>query len=79
MKCTATIKFGDDYGDNSSTFHCQLEEGHEGQHQEIGDMGWEKYKMPYNLMWDGNDSELELTYDQEADQGDFSEDCLPEG
>lgn len=63
--CSATIKFGDDYGDNSSTFHCQLEEGHEGLHQEKGDMGWDKYKMPYTLTWEGTDKELENSYGED--------------
>ena len=35
-KCKATISFGDDYQDNECTFHCQLEEGHEGPHKEEG-------------------------------------------
>ncbi|MFA5132610.1 MAG: hypothetical protein WC444_04810 [Candidatus Paceibacterota bacterium] len=35
MKCSATLRLGDDYGDNTSTFRCQLEEGHQGPHQEV--------------------------------------------
>jgi len=59
MKCNATIEFGDDYGDNHCTFHCQLEDGHEGPHQEIGDMGNDKYRMPYTLAWQGSNEELD--------------------
>jgi hypothetical protein len=33
--CGATLDVGDDYGDNSSTFHCQLPYEHEGKHQAI--------------------------------------------
>lgn len=32
--CNALLEIGDDYGDNSSGMHCQLEKGHEGLHQE---------------------------------------------
>ena len=47
MKCKSTIEFGDDFGDNSFTFHCQKEEGHNGEHKEEGDM----YGQPYILKW----------------------------
>lgn len=33
-QCNARLIIGDDYGDNSSTFRCQLEPGHEGMHEE---------------------------------------------
>ena len=46
-KCKSTIEFGDDFGDNSTTFHCQLESGHNGDHVEKGDM----YGVPYELKW----------------------------
>ena len=65
MKCEATIEFGDDFGDNHCTFHCQLENGHEGPHKEIGDMGVVKYRMPYTLTWEGNHLELEKTWETE--------------
>lgn len=58
-KCKATIVFGDDFGDNVSTFHCQLEVGHEGCHREIGDMGYGVIPMPYTLTWEGSDEELD--------------------
>ena len=34
--CGATISFGDDYGDNFSTFRCDVGKGHAGFHQEGG-------------------------------------------
>jgi len=65
-KCKATIVFGDDYGDNTSTFHCQLEAGHEGSHKETGDMGYGAIKMPYTLTWEGSDEELERAFEEKA-------------
>ena len=63
-RCQAVIRFGDDYGDNCSTFHCQREAGHEGKHREVGDMGYGVSPIPYTLEWDGDsgpeDSEEEL-------------------
>ena len=50
-RCGATLEFGDDYGDNSSTFRCQLPEDHEGRHVEAGNMYG---KCPYRLEWDGD-------------------------
>jgi hypothetical protein len=50
-KCNAVIKFGDDYGDNDCTFHCELEEGHEGKHLETGTV---RGTIPYSLTWEGN-------------------------
>lgn len=53
--CNATIRFGDDYGDNSTTFHCQLEDNHAGKHVEHGNMGDDdKNPIPYTLEWEGN-------------------------
>lgn len=46
-KCKSTMEFGDDLGDNSCTFHCQLESGHEGRHKESGVL----YKRPYSVEW----------------------------
>ena len=45
--CNATIEFGDDFGDNTTTFHCNLPYGHSGEHKEIGDM----YGKRYELKW----------------------------
>jgi hypothetical protein len=56
-KCNATIAFGDDLGENSSTFHCQLEKGHNGQHKEIGNMGYGGKDIPYTLEWFGDRGE----------------------
>jgi hypothetical protein len=50
-KCNAIIMFGDDYGDNESTFHCELEAGHDGKHSETGVV---REKMSYTLTWEGN-------------------------
>ena len=60
--CKAIIIFGDDFGDNQATFHCQLEEGHIGLHQESGDMGNDEYKLPYTLTWQGDDNDREKIY-----------------
>ncbi len=68
MNCPATIAFGDDYGDNESTFCCILEKGHEGSHQTKGDMGWYKYSMPYTLTWEGSNDELEKSYPPDEDE-----------
>ena len=52
-RCKSIIQFGDDYGDNSTTFHCQLDKGHNGPHQEKGDMSYkEDYTEPYTLEWE---------------------------
>jgi hypothetical protein len=34
MCCPAKLAIGDDHGDNEATMHCQLEDGHEGPHEE---------------------------------------------
>ena len=47
MKCKSTILFGDDEGDNGTTFHCQLKPEHLGAHQEKGEM----YGQFYLLTW----------------------------
>jgi hypothetical protein len=49
-RCNAIISFGDDYGDNDCTFHCELEEGHDGKHLETGTI---RKRMPYTLTWEG--------------------------
>ena len=48
-KCESTIEFGDDHADNVTTFHCQLDEDHEGKHVERGDL----YGQPYTVEWEG--------------------------
>lgn len=47
-KCSSTIEFGDDFGDNETTFHCQLEKGHKEKHKEKGTMYG---KTDYVLEW----------------------------
>jgi len=47
MKCRATIEFGDDFGDNSTTFHCRLEKGHNSNHKETGNL----YGTSYSISW----------------------------
>jgi len=58
-KCKATIRFSDDFGDNETTCHCQLGEGHIGKHREAGDMGYGKKHVPYILEWEGDMTESE--------------------
>ena len=48
--CGATISFGDDYGDNFSTFRCDVGKGHAGFHQERGSQN----KQCYILAWEGD-------------------------
>lgn len=33
-KCKSKLSIGGDHGDGCATMHCQLEEGHDGSHQE---------------------------------------------
>lgn len=56
--CDASIRFGDDVGDNSCTFRCQLAKGHESSHLAKGDMGYGIIKHPYTLWWQGSNEEL---------------------
>jgi hypothetical protein len=53
-KCKSTVVFGDDHGDNCCTFHCELEEGHEGDHRETGTRS---EAWPYDLTWKGDMTE----------------------
>lgn len=58
--CIGSIEFGDDYGDNTTTFGCDLPEGHIGDHQERGEMlttnADGKYiTKPYRLEWTEKD------------------------
>jgi hypothetical protein len=65
--CNSTIQFGDDYGDNHCTFHCQLEEGHSGSHIEIGNMFYlPEEDYPYKLEWNGDMTEMRVE-DNETD------------
>lgn len=47
-KCDSKIEFGDDYGDNGTTFHCQLEKGHKEKHKEEGNIyGRQRYILEW--------------------------------
>ena len=46
-RCGATIVFGDDYGDNSTTFHCDRPHRHKGTHWER----WYRGEGPYRVTW----------------------------
>ena len=59
QKCASTIEFADDHHDNTTTFHCQLKEGHSGKHKETGDMGYGIMSIPYTLTWENDSNELE--------------------
>lgn len=65
--CKAIMEFGDDFGDNSCTFHCQLEEGHPGKHREEGAM-YDKH--PYCLEWEADMSALWDDLEAEAEKPD---------
>ena len=41
------MQLGDDYGDNTCTFHCQLPLNHEGPHGELGQQG----RITYSIYW----------------------------
>ena len=32
--CESVLVLGDDFGDNTCTFHCELARGHDGYHKE---------------------------------------------
>ena len=49
--CKEIIKFGDDLGDNTTTFICGLIAGHKGWHRNIGNMDYSKGSQPYKLEW----------------------------
>jgi len=70
-KCKAIIRFGDDEGDNCTTFHCQLDEGHEEEHSERGDMGYGLKEIPYTLTWTG---ESDKDWDDYSPEDDKKED-----
>jgi len=57
-KCKSKIVFGDDFGDNDCTFHCQLEKNHKGKHRETGTMSEQKYI----LEWEGEHKSWEELY-----------------
>jgi len=61
--CSATIEFGDDFGDNETTFHCSLLDGHDGNHIEEGDMAYDdSLSAPYQLQWADEQKRGELHF-----------------
>ena len=52
--CRAITSIGDDHGDNSCTFHCQLDAGHEGLHSEKFAINGKNLTMT----WDGTEKVL---------------------
>lgn len=67
--CNAIASFGDDHGDNSATFWCELALEHGGLHVEAG----EQYGMQYAMSWSGNAAEESLKQDLTLDE-DVEED-----
>ncbi len=49
VSCPAFIEFGDDFGDNVTTFRCGLEDGHAGPHEERGKL--EIDGLEYVVRW----------------------------
>lgn len=47
-KCKSIMIFGDDFGDNRCTFHCEKPAGHKSVHREAGKM-YGRYS--YRLTW----------------------------
>ena len=64
-KCESIMQFGDDFGDNHCTFHCQLEKNHQGKHREEGVM-YEEY--PYVVEWEVDMTE-KISEDEEMSEG----------
>lgn len=46
-QCEATIEFGDDEGDNSCSFACELRAGHIGPHIESGELYGQQFAMTW--------------------------------
>lgn len=53
-RCRAIASIGDDQGDNSCTFRCQLDSGHTGQHSETFKVDTKNLTMT----WDGSEKVL---------------------
>ena len=47
MTCKSSLPFADDQGDMPCTMHCELEEGHEGRHVEIGKLSGQHYTITW--------------------------------
>ena len=43
------MEFGDDFGDNTTTFHCQLSKGHKDEHMEEGILYRRRFRMTWGL------------------------------
>ena len=46
-QCRSFMEFGDDFGDNTTTFHCELAPKHKGQHIERGTL----HEQPFEIRW----------------------------
>ena len=60
--CGNKFSIGDDHGDNSSTFTCQLPEGHDGEHQEWTE--WENSGTVFTMTWNQGDDVIEAIEDK---------------
>ena len=47
-QCKAEMEFGDDFGDNSTTFHCQFKKGHLTAHLEKGELEGKIYHITWH-------------------------------
>ena len=54
--CSSTFVFSDDHGDNDTTFHCELPEGHSGKHLETGSLYGGIYTVKWNKGWEEVDA-----------------------
>lgn len=50
-ECNARLYCGDDFGDNETTFRCQLKPKHKGKHCEKFSQPWVKYAEVI-IKWD---------------------------
>jgi len=46
-QCRSSIEFGDNFGDNTTTFYCQLPPKHDGDHVEKGSL----YGTNFEVIW----------------------------
>ncbi len=56
--CNAHLHLADDYGDNTCTCRCTLDEGHDGPHEERSRERDEDEEGAHNIViqWQGNDA-----------------------
>jgi hypothetical protein len=57
-RCNARLFVGDDYGDNTATFMCELDPGHEGKHREVFRDGTAVIEWETDERQTGNDPDL---------------------